>query len=155
MKNATAKLSLIELEQDTGPSEISLEKLNQQHCRSLQEAADFLLEFRNFAHNHNYNYLRSLTESMVIEVFEKLHILDAKYSMISYSEAEENYTSLLTVRERECLKLCSLGNTTREIAAAMDIPEKIVSIYFAEIRRKLDATTNAHCVAIAIHKGLI
>jgi len=155
MKYSTDKSPPVELEQDASHNKISQQKLNQQHCRTLQEAADFLLELRNFSQEHKYNYLRKLIESMVIEIFEKLHIVDSRYSMISQTETEENYTSLLTVRERECLNWCSLGKTTREIATALDIPEQIINIYFDEIRKKFGATTNAHCVAIAIRKGII
>jgi len=129
--------------------------LDIEQCKTLQDAADYMLNFRSFVRKHNHSFLTTLIESTVIEIFEKLHVLDSNYSMISISEIEENYSTLLSPRERECLNWCSLGKTNKEIARTLDIPDHIVNLYFTEIRKKFNATTNAQCVATAIRKGII
>jgi len=134
---------------------VSLTELDIDRCRTLQDAVDYMHNFRSFVMNHNYKPLKPLVESIIIEIFEKLHAIDSNYSMVSVSETDVNYSKLLSPRERESLFWCSQGKTNKEIAKVLDISDHIVNLYFNDIRTKLNATTNAHCVAIAIRKGII
>ena len=59
----------------------------------------------------------------------------------------------LTEREREVLRL--LGNTNKEIAAALKISERTVKFHVTSIFNKLGADTRAHAVAIAAEQRLI
>ena len=59
----------------------------------------------------------------------------------------------LTEREREVLRL--LGNTNKEIAAALNISERTVKFHVTSIFNKLGADTRAQAVAIAAEQRFI
>lgn len=61
----------------------------------------------------------------------------------------------LTKRERECLYLASLGNTTSEIAEKLGLSERTVGHYLASAAKKLSANTRPQAVANAMRLGLI
>ena len=63
--------------------------------------------------------------------------------------------SRLTPRERECLSWVAAGKTDWEIAQILNIAEQTVHEYVQNALIKLNATTRAQAVAIAIHSRQI
>ena len=63
--------------------------------------------------------------------------------------------SPLTPKETEVLKWLRQGKSTWDISVILTISERTVKFHVANILQKLDATTRAHAVAIAIEKGLM
>lgn len=64
-------------------------------------------------------------------------------------------TDTLGSRELETLRLMSLGHLYHEVALAMGVSPQTVKNCLTVVRRKLDAHTTAHAVAIAKDRGLI
>jgi DNA-binding NarL/FixJ family response regulator len=62
---------------------------------------------------------------------------------------------LVSRREREVLALASEGLTSKGIALKMGVSDTTVEEYWKRIRGKLDATSQAQAVAIALREGLI
>jgi DNA-binding CsgD family transcriptional regulator len=61
----------------------------------------------------------------------------------------------LTRREAECLGWCAEGKSYWETAVILGISERTVSFHMEAVRSKLDATSNAHAVAMALRAGLL
>ncbi len=61
----------------------------------------------------------------------------------------------LTSKETEILKWVKQGKTTWDISTILGISERTVKFHVANILRKLDATTRAHAVAIALERKII
>jgi len=61
----------------------------------------------------------------------------------------------LSPREHEVLKWLKQGKTTWEISIILCISERTVKFHISNIMHKLDATTRAHAIAVAIERGLI
>jgi DNA-binding CsgD family transcriptional regulator len=62
---------------------------------------------------------------------------------------------LLSERESQCLIESARGNTTSEIAVALQISERTVAFHLANVRRKLDAANSRHAVTKALSLKLI
>jgi DNA-binding CsgD family transcriptional regulator len=63
--------------------------------------------------------------------------------------------SPLTSKETEIIKWVKQGKTTWDISTILGISERTVKFHVANILQKLDATTRAHAVAIALERKLI
>lgn len=61
----------------------------------------------------------------------------------------------LTHREMECLKWCSLGKSSWDIAQILHCSEAAVNFHFSNLRRKFDTTSRRQAVVKAIRFGLI
>jgi DNA-binding CsgD family transcriptional regulator len=61
----------------------------------------------------------------------------------------------LTPRERDVLELVATGRSNREIAAALFISAKTVSVHISNVLGKLDAGSRTEAVAIARRRGLL
>jgi DNA-binding CsgD family transcriptional regulator len=61
----------------------------------------------------------------------------------------------LTVREGEVLKLMAEGNTSKQIAEALDISRRTVEHHRARIAVKLDMKGTANLVRYAIARGYV
>ncbi len=61
----------------------------------------------------------------------------------------------MTCRELECLKWSAAGKSSWEIAQILRCSEATVNFHFANLRRKLDATSRRHAVVKAIRFGII
>lgn len=61
----------------------------------------------------------------------------------------------LSARELEVLRWVRQGKGTWEISAILSISERTVKFHVASVMRKLDATTRAHAVAIALDHRLL
>jgi DNA-binding NarL/FixJ family response regulator len=62
---------------------------------------------------------------------------------------------LITLREREVLRLLALGHTTAEMARILHIGEKTVETHRAHISDKLELHTRADLVRFALEQGLL
>ncbi|MDN3277998.1 autoinducer binding domain-containing protein [Frankia sp. RB7] len=61
----------------------------------------------------------------------------------------------LSQRERQCLAWAALGKTVSETAVLVGITARTVAFHLENARRKLDAVSIAHCVALAIRRRLL
>jgi DNA-binding CsgD family transcriptional regulator/tetratricopeptide (TPR) repeat protein len=61
----------------------------------------------------------------------------------------------LTARELDVLELVATGRSNREIAAALFISPKTVSVHISRVLDKLDAASRTEAVAIARRRGLV
>ncbi|HEX3705820.1 MAG TPA: LuxR C-terminal-related transcriptional regulator, partial [Mycobacteriales bacterium] len=61
----------------------------------------------------------------------------------------------LTPREHEVLALVATGRSNREIAAALFISAKTVSVHISNLLGKLEAGSRTEAVAIARRRGLL
>jgi DNA-binding CsgD family transcriptional regulator len=61
----------------------------------------------------------------------------------------------LTQRELEALKLFSLGHSAKEVSSKMQISIGSVNIHSSNIRRKFEAKSMQHAVAIAVTKEIL
>lgn len=64
-------------------------------------------------------------------------------------------THQLTNRERQVLVLVANGYTRREIGSALQISANTAARHIANIYRKLDISTTAEAVRVAIDSGLV
>jgi len=63
--------------------------------------------------------------------------------------------SLLTVREIEVLSWAMAGKTNWEISMILNISERTIKFHIQNLMSKLQASSRAHAVAIALGQGLI
>jgi DNA-binding CsgD family transcriptional regulator len=89
------------------------------------------------------------TEEVISLVVPHLH------EAMSRIAGEHLHSSELTPRERDVLQWLAHGKTTWDISVILNISERTVKFHIANISRKLDASTRAHAVAIALDLGLI
>lgn len=61
----------------------------------------------------------------------------------------------VSAREKEVLKWMAHGKGTTDISQVMGIRERTVKFHVGNIKKKLDAGSRAHAVAIAVNIGLI
>lgn len=61
----------------------------------------------------------------------------------------------LTHRELECLKWCSAGKSSWEIAKILNCSEAAINFHFGNLRRKFHACSRRQVVVKAIHSGLL
>jgi len=61
---------------------------------------------------------------------------------------------LLTLKEKEMLKLVAMGRADKEIASELKVSEHTVKAHLQNIRVKLGASNRTHCVSIAISRVL-
>jgi LuxR family transcriptional regulator of spore coat protein len=63
--------------------------------------------------------------------------------------------SVLSPRQRECLALARHGQTSQQIAAALNLSPRTVDQYFGDAFRRLGARNRAQAVAEAVVRGEI
>lgn len=61
----------------------------------------------------------------------------------------------LTGREKEIIYYVKLGKSTSDIAGLLGITESTVKYHVAKVMQKLNASSRAHAVALAIERGII
>lgn len=61
----------------------------------------------------------------------------------------------LTPRERQCLKMCASGLTTKQIAHEICRSEPTVTLHLTSATRKLGARNRVHAIALAAHYRLL
>lgn len=62
--------------------------------------------------------------------------------------------SVLSVREREILKMVASGHTSHEVGIQLDLSGHTVNTHLRNIYRKLKVRTRAQAVCLATHRGL-
>jgi len=62
---------------------------------------------------------------------------------------------ILSQRERQCLAWAALGKTVSETAVLVGVTARTVAFHLENARRKLDAVSITHCVALAIRRRLL
>ena len=148
------------VQDDRLAKEISTEA-DAQQTMSLTASANDLLEFRVFAIKHGYTYLSRIIEPVVKETLNIAHQLNQRYAADDLiekhdlKEAANDMDADLSNSELDCLKWCSLGKTDKEIATELGIQESTVIFQMKSARKKLNANTDAHCVAKVIRLKLI
>jgi LuxR family transcriptional activator of conjugal transfer of Ti plasmids len=65
------------------------------------------------------------------------------------------YEGILTQRERQCLAWVARGKTVADIAILVGIAPRTVVFHLERARKKLNASSVAHCVAEAMRRGLL
>jgi DNA-binding CsgD family transcriptional regulator len=80
--------------------------------------------------------------------------LHATLAGLDQAPAEPSRVAL-SPRQRECLLWASLGLSTKQIAARLELSEPVVNEYLGAAKRKLGCATRAHAVARAVTLGLI
>jgi DNA-binding CsgD family transcriptional regulator len=61
----------------------------------------------------------------------------------------------LTPKEKQVLKWTKEGKSSWETSAILGISERTVKFHIGNIMQKLDASSRAHAVAIAIEQGIL
>jgi DNA-binding NarL/FixJ family response regulator len=75
--------------------------------------------------------------------------------LMKSSSEEEKEAHILTIREREVLKLIASGLTNKQIAVQLFISVKTVETHRTNIMQKLDVHTTADLVRYAIKTGIL
>lgn len=102
-----------------------------------------------------YLYKNMLPSELVVTIRE---VVERRYVLpLTLRQEIANYYAgdALTPREREVLRLASLGNANREIAATLQIRESTVKSHMSTILVKLGANDRAHAVRLATQRGFI
>jgi LuxR family quorum-sensing transcriptional regulator LasR len=73
----------------------------------------------------------------------------------SFSNHQHHHPPILTQRELECLKWCTAGKSSWEIAKILCCSEAVINFHFGNLRRKFHATSRRQVVVKAIRYGLI
>lgn len=78
-------------------------------------------------------------------------------ALLSYrsSGAESSPLASLSSREREVLKLLAEGKPNRDVAKILHISPRTIDSHRANIMKKLDVSSNAELVSLAIKQGLV
>jgi DNA-binding NarL/FixJ family response regulator len=79
----------------------------------------------------------------------------AQRTMATRDEIEQSPVSLLTIREREVLKMVARGDSTKEIAIHMGISPRTVDVHRGRIMMKLGIHKAQGLVRFAIREGLV
>lgn len=79
----------------------------------------------------------------------------ARWTMLSSAVGRGATDRTLTERELECLGWIASGKTAAETAVLLSIARRTVEFHLENARRKLDAASIAHCVAIAVKRGIL
>ncbi len=88
----------------------------------------------------------------IISVYEGESVLDSSVTDIIFNNIKKEKTSsaedsLLSSKEKEILKMLSLGKTNKEIGAALYISEKTVRNYVSNIFKKINVSNRTEAAA--------
>lgn len=76
-------------------------------------------------------------------------------ALVAGSSRDDSGTDVLTLRERDVLRLIGLGHTNTEIAEQLFLSVRTIEAHRAQIQRKLDVSTRAELVRFALDNGLL
>lgn len=82
-------------------------------------------------------------------------VAQALVAQLNDREAPENPHEVLSDREFETLRLIAVGKKLSEIAEAMSLSPKTVSVYRARLMEKMKLRTNAELTHYAVKHGLV
>ncbi|MCA6110815.1 autoinducer binding domain-containing protein [Bradyrhizobium cenepequi] len=63
--------------------------------------------------------------------------------------------AILSQRERQCLSWAARGKTSAETAVLVGVTPRTIAFHLENARRKVGAVSIAHCVALALRRGLL
>lgn len=105
------------------------------------EVEELILAIRAVLNNHVY--LSPRIAGLVVDTFVRQRSLP-----------QESVFSTLTAREREVLQLITEGNSTKGIAARLEISVKTVEYHRQQLMRRLSLTSIAALTKYAIREGV-
>lgn len=76
-------------------------------------------------------------------------------ALVAGGSGGDGDTGVLTLRERDVLRLIGLGHTNTEIAEQLFLSVRTIEAHRAQIQRKLDVSTRAELVRFALDNGLL
>lgn len=76
-------------------------------------------------------------------------------ALVAGGNGDGDDTSVLTLRERDVLRLIGLGHTNTEIAELLFLSVRTIEAHRAQIQRKLGVSTRAELVRFALDNGLL
>ncbi|GBQ70347.1 DNA-binding HTH domain-containing protein [Ameyamaea chiangmaiensis NBRC 103196] len=80
---------------------------------------------------------------------------DSVSPLLGASLAVSDVRPLLTRRQRDCLRLCAEGLTSKEMARAMACSVATVDLHLQAAARRLGARNRLHAVALAMREGVL
>ena len=87
--------------------------------------------------------------------FIRLKKLEASRLKARGAENELSPPSILSIREKQVLRLAALGKKDAEIGYELEISAHTIDAHFRNIYKKLNAKTRAQAVALAIAQHMI
>ena len=99
-----------------------------------------------------FNGGASITPSLARRLLQKL---EQPMSHLPTSERDGSVRQALSEREREVLRLVSVGHTSAEIATKLSLSVQTVNTHIRNIYRKLHVKSRAQAVNLAAHQRLI
>ncbi|PKO29105.1 MAG: DNA-binding response regulator [Betaproteobacteria bacterium HGW-Betaproteobacteria-9] len=99
-----------------------------------------------------FNGGASITPSLARRLLQKL---EQPMSHLPTSERDGSGRQALSEREREVLRLVSVGHTSNEIATKLTLSVQTVNTHIRNIYRKLHVKSRAQAVNLAAHQRLI
>ena len=69
--------------------------------------------------------------------------------------AKTNPQPVLSLRQKECLRLIAEGNTARSIALRLGISVRMVRFHLSAVRLKLNAVSTSQAIHIAVKQQLL
>lgn len=76
-------------------------------------------------------------------------------ALVAGGNGGDGDNGVLTLRERDVLRLIGLGHTNTEIAEQLFLSVRTIEAHRAQIQRKLDVSTRAELVRFALDNGLL
>jgi DNA-binding NarL/FixJ family response regulator len=99
-----------------------------------------------------FNGGASITPSLARRLLQKL---EQPMGQLPASERDGSVRQALSEREREVLRLVSVGHTSAEIATKLSLSVQTVNTHIRNIYRKLHVKSRAQAVNLAAHQRLI
>ena len=99
-----------------------------------------------------FNGGASITPSLARRLLQKL---EQPMGQLPATERDGSVRQALSEREREVLRLVSVGHTSNEIATKLTLSVQTVNTHIRNIYRKLHVKSRAQAVNLAAHQRLI
>jgi DNA-binding NarL/FixJ family response regulator len=99
-----------------------------------------------------FNGGASITPSLARRLLQKL---EQPATQLPAMERDGSVRQALSEREREVLRLVSVGHTSSEIATKLSLSVQTVNTHIRNIYRKLHVKSRAQAVNLAAHQRLI
>lgn len=84
-----------------------------------------------------------------------VHLNPRLGALVAGGNGGDGDNGVLTLRERDVLRLIGLGHTNTEIAEQLFLSVRTIEAHRAQIQRKLDVSTRAELVRFALDNGLL
>lgn len=101
------------------------------------------------------NTLRAMNSGLAPDPFTELALAENAAVLDADESSAKDEGFLLTPREREMLVLLARGMSSSAIAQALRISERTVTSHLSRLYAKLDVSTRAEAIALAMRTGLV